>query len=128
MRVRTCRRSDEKLAAANENQNDICVIRNSRCIFHLFIFPFSFFFWFRMKWTLTRDRAAQLRYLSKRFLSTFVRIASIDLYFSSNLSLFRLLLCQPQTGRESGETEADSLESKNRDVSCPMIARSLART
>lgn len=32
-----------------------------------------------------------------------------SLFLLESLSLFRLLLCQPETGRESGETEADSL-------------------
>lgn len=101
-------------------------VTRERCIFHLVslslsLFPFPLFLRFSQdEMDLNeRDRAAQLRYLSRRFL---VRIATIDLYFSANLSLPLPLSFSPsfvsaQTGRESGETEADSLGQKNRDVS-----------
>lgn len=71
-------------------------VTRERCIFHLVslslsLFPFPLFLRFSQdEMDLNeRDRAAQLRYLSRRFL---VRIATIDLYFSANLSPSRPLL------------------------------------
>lgn len=110
-------------------------VTRERCIFHLVslslsLFPFPLFLQFSQdEMDLNeRDRAAQLRYLSRRFL---VRIATIDLYFSANLSPSRLLLCQPRPEEKVAKPRrilSGRKTATSRRTSRPMIARSLART
>lgn len=99
-------------------------VTRERCIFHLVsLSPSSpspsFSSSVRMKWTLTRETGLRNCDICQDVSSS---ASQRSIFISPRISLPLPLSFSPsfvsaQTGRESGETEADSLGQKNRDVS-----------